>query len=104
MDAWDSAPVVARYILPLRNTRFSEARDGLFAFVAPAGIHPDAVGRPASWYVPALNKRGDAGDALADHQLVNVVRPLVGVHALEVVHVPHNAVIVHDAVRTEDIP
>ena len=45
-----------------------------------------------------LHERGNAGDALADDQLVNVVRALVGVHALEIVHVAHDAVVVHDAV------
>src|SRR5258708_23444578 len=51
----------------------------------------------------ALHKRRNPRDALTDHQLMNVVRPLVGRHALEIVHVPHDAVIVHDAVRAENI-
>src|SRR5712692_5854233 len=36
--------------------------------------------------VRSLHKGGDAGDALADHQLVNVVGTFVGGHALEIVH------------------
>src|SRR6266850_1181655 len=50
-----------------------------------------------------LNKRGDAGNSLADHELVNVVCAFVGIHALEVVYVPHDAVIVHDAVGAENV-
>src|SRR2546426_1653339 len=42
------------------------------------------------------DKCGNAGDALADHQLVDVVRALVGRNGFEVRHVAHDAVIVHD--------
>ena len=34
---------------------------------------------------------------------MNVVCSFVGVHALEIVHVPHDAVIVHDAVGAENV-
>src|SRR5882724_10530125 len=52
---------------------------------------------PGQWFSPVtshqsrllLHKRGDAGNPLADHQLVNVVRALVCEHTLEIVHVPH---------------
>src|SRR5580704_6102714 len=52
---------------------------------------------------PALHVGGDAGDALADHQLVNVVGAFVGEDAFEVVHVAHDAVIVDDAIGAEDV-
>src|SRR5437762_13559834 len=52
---------------------------------------------------PSLHERGNPRNPLADHQLMNVVRPLVGRHALEIVHVPHDAVIVHAPVCAEDI-
>src|SRR2546427_355003 len=55
---------------------------------------------PATFF---LHKCGDARDALADHQFVDVVRSLIGGNAFEVVHVPHDAVIVHDAVRAENV-
>ena len=35
---------------------------------------------------------------------MDVVRALVGVHRFEVVHVAHDAVIVHDSIRAQDIP
>src|SRR5215831_12500034 len=50
-----------------------------------------------------LDKRRDAGDALADHQLVNVVGAFVGVDAFEIVHVAHDAVIVDDDVGAENV-
>ncbi len=42
-----------------------------------------------------LNVGGDAGDFFADHQFVDVVGAFVGENAFEVVHVAHDAVIVH---------
>src|SRR5262249_26275434 len=50
------------------------------------------------------HKGGDTGDALADYQLVNIVGAFVGVDAFKIVHVPHDAVIVHDAVPAENVP
>src|SRR6266849_7367796 len=35
-------------------------------------------------YIAPLHESGNAGDPLSDHQLVNVVRALIGEHALEV--------------------
>ena len=68
----------------------------------------DSLGPAESWRVSpgtsdALNKGGDAGDALADDQAMNVVGALVGVDGFEVVHVAHDAVIVHDAVGAQDV-
>src|SRR5665213_3770405 len=42
--------------------------------------------------VPPSEICGDAGNALADYQSMNVVRALVCIDRFEVVHVPHNAV------------
>src|SRR5713226_10674986 len=59
---------------------------------------PLPYARPASVSV----KGGNAGDLLTDHQTMDVVRAFVGVHRFQVVHVAHDAVIVHDAVGPQD--
>src|SRR5882762_9174590 len=50
-----------------------------------------------------LYECGDTGYALADDELVDVVRAFVGGDAFEIVHVAHDGVIVDDAVGTENI-
>src|ERR1700737_961216 len=50
-----------------------------------------------------LHEGGDAGDALADYELVDVVGAFVGGDAFEVVHVAHDAVVVDDAVGAENV-
>src|SRR5260370_2106223 len=50
-----------------------------------------------------LDVGGDAGDFFADHQFVNVVGAFVGENAFEIVHVAHDAVVVHDAVGAENV-
>src|SRR6266436_1686547 len=50
-----------------------------------------------------LNKGGDAGDALADYELVDVVGAFVGGDAFEIVHVAHDGVVVDDAVGAENV-
>src|ERR1700730_14548541 len=46
---------------------------------------------------------GNASNALADHQAMYVMCALVSVDRFEVVHVAHDAVIVDDAVGSQDI-
>src|SRR5882762_143020 len=75
---------------------------GLLPPRSAGGFHQSPVTNHQSR--SALHKRRDPRDALTDHQLMNVVRPLVGRHAFEIIHVTHDAVIVHDAVRAENIP
>src|SRR5258706_2826622 len=50
-----------------------------------------------------LYEGGDAGDALADYELVDVVGPFVGGDAFEIVHVAHDGVVVDDAVGAENV-
>src|SRR6267154_4745787 len=50
-----------------------------------------------------LHKGGDAGYALADYELVDVVRAFVSGDAFEIVHVAHDGVIIDDAIRAEDV-
>src|SRR5882757_782702 len=50
-----------------------------------------------------LYEGGDAGYALADYELVDVVRPFVGGDAFEIVHVAHDGVIVDDPVGPENV-
>src|ERR1700731_1207988 len=50
-----------------------------------------------------LHEGGDAGDALADYELVNVVGTFVSGDAFEVVHVAHDAVVVDDTVGAENV-
>src|ERR1700722_11800170 len=50
-----------------------------------------------------LTECGDAGDALADDQLMNVVGAFVGRYAFEIVHVAHDGVVVDDAVGAENV-
>src|SRR6267143_5104603 len=50
-----------------------------------------------------LYEGGDAGYALADDELVDVVRAFVGGDAFEIVHVAHDGVIVDEAVGAENI-
>src|SRR5258708_2015104 len=50
-----------------------------------------------------LDECGDAGYALADYELVDVVRAFVGGDALEIVHVAHDGVIVDDVVGAENV-
>ena len=38
---------------------------------------------------------------LPDHQRVNVIRPFVRLHRLQVAHVPHDRILVHDPVRSQ---
>src|ERR1035438_6540850 len=47
-------------------------------------------------------ERVNPRDALADDQRVYVVRALVGLHRLQVHHVPHDGVVVRHAIRTEN--
>src|ERR1700674_4875205 len=87
-SARTSPHVRAPYNLPLQDTRFHGSKDWFYQW----------------WYGHSpvlfdLHKRGDAGDALPNHQLVNVVCAFVGEHTFEVVHVPHDALIVPEAVR-----
>src|SRR5690606_38934629 len=44
---------------------------------------------------------GEAGQVLAEHERVDIVRPLVGVDGLEVRHVAHGLVLDEDAVGAE---
>src|SRR4029077_9275790 len=46
---------------------------------------------------------GNPCNALADHQAMNVMGALISVDRLEVVHVPHDAVIVDDAVGAQNV-
>src|SRR5688500_18004470 len=48
-----------------------------------------------------LFERIESGDGLPEDERVHVVRPLVSVHALEVRHVAHRAVLGENAVRAE---
>src|SRR5882762_1525295 len=50
-----------------------------------------------------LYEGGDAGYALADYELVDVVCAFIGGDAFEIVHVAHDGVIVDDAVGAENI-
>src|SRR5712671_5711198 len=50
-----------------------------------------------------LHEGGDAGYALADYELVDVVGAFVGGDAFEIVHVAHDRVIVDDAVGAENV-
>src|ERR1700736_878001 len=50
-----------------------------------------------------LHEGGDAGDALADYELVDVVGAFIGEDAFEVVHVAHDRVIVDDAVGAKNV-
>src|SRR5579859_3999047 len=86
------SPVGARYIVHLQHTRFARQRDWL------AGVGQTSVCHPSH-----SHKCGNSRDLLPDNQLVNVVCPFVGINAFEVVHVPHDAVIVDDAVRAKNI-
>src|ERR1700740_2506953 len=53
---------------------------------------------------PADSKvRRNSRNALADDQAMNVVRALVGVDRFEVVHVAHDAVVVNDAVGSQNV-
>src|SRR2546428_7339611 len=49
-------------------------------------------------------ERVQAGDGLAQNQGVDLVRSLVGVHRLEVVHVPDHRVLERDPVGSQDRP
>src|SRR5437879_64974 len=53
---------------------------------------------------PELAERTDPRDLLPQDQRVNVVRPLVGVHRLEVRQVPHRLILGQDAVGAEQSP
>src|SRR5712671_6148116 len=50
-----------------------------------------------------LHEGGDAGDAFAYYELVDVVGAFVGGDAFEIVHVAHDGVIVDDAVGAENV-
>src|SRR5712671_6171824 len=50
-----------------------------------------------------LHECGDAGYALADYELMDVVGAFVGGDAFEIVHVAHDGVIVDDAVGAENV-
>src|SRR6267378_6262299 len=50
-----------------------------------------------------LHKGGDAGYALADDELVDVVGAFIGGDAFEIVHVAHDGVIVDDPVGPENV-
>src|SRR5712671_30414 len=50
-----------------------------------------------------LYEGGDAGYALADYELVDVVGAFVGGDAFEIVHVAHDGIIVDDAVGAENV-
>src|SRR6185437_4368785 len=86
------SPVGARYTVPLQHTRFNDSRVWL------AG-----VGQALARLRLHSHKCGNARDLLPDDQLVDVVCSFVGINTFEVVHVPHDAVIVDDAVRAKNI-
>src|SRR3972149_2385589 len=46
---------------------------------------------------------GNARDPLTDDQTVDVVRAFVRVDGFEVVHVAHDAVVVHDTIGAQDV-
>src|SRR5260370_8082870 len=50
-----------------------------------------------------LNKGGDAGDALADYELVDVVGPFVGGDAFEIVLFAHHGLVCDEAVGAENV-
>src|SRR6266403_812953 len=54
-------------------------------------------------YKEQLYEGGDAGYALADYELVDVVGAFVSGDAFEIVHVAHDGVIVDDAVGAENV-
>src|SRR3970282_2062226 len=50
-----------------------------------------------------LEVGGNARDPLTDDQTVDVVRAFVRVDGFEVVHVAHDAVVVHDTIGAQDV-
>src|SRR5882762_5920592 len=72
-----------------------------------SGEHSLQDSRPAvqvaSFAKRGLDVGGDAGDFFPDHQFVDVVGAFIGVHAFQIVHVAHDAVIVDDAVSAENV-
>jgi hypothetical protein len=56
-----------------------------------------------SWTeISVLPESLHARESAADDERVNLVRPLVGQHGLEVVHVPDDGVLERDAARSHD--
>src|SRR5690242_5714055 len=47
--------------------------------------------------------RRNAGNAFSNDQAMDVMRALVGVNGFEVVHMPHDAVIVYDSVGAQNV-
>mmetsp|Transcript_19535 Transcript_19535/g.28172 ORF Transcript_19535/g.28172 Transcript_19535/m.28172 type:complete len:354 (+) Transcript_19535:133-1194(+) len=52
----------------------------------------------------ARNERGDSCDGPAQDQGMNIMCPLVGVHRLQVHHVPDDVVLVRNAVPSQHVP
>jgi len=66
------------------------------------GVHLDSV----FWALdrePTSFICGNAGDALADHQRVDVIGTFIGLDGFEVAHVAHERLLVRDSVRAEKI-
>src|SRR5216684_3388675 len=109
ISRWGAAvPACRRRAGPLQDTGFGGGDAG-FGDALFNSLSPPAAGRHAALLQRSvtqrgrLNEGGDAGDALADDQLVDVVGAFVGEDALEVVHVAHDAVIVDDAVGAQNV-
>src|SRR5260370_26284788 len=88
----------------LQDTGFRGGGDAGFGDALFNSLSPPAAGRHAAPLQRSvtqrgrLNEGGDAGDALTDDELVDIVGAFVGEDAFEVVHVTHDAVILNDTV------
>src|SRR4051794_36562588 len=67
------------------------------------GVWPEFVGRRGPTGGALRAKSRDAGNRLAEHELVDVVRALVGRDALEIAHVPEALVLVENAHAPENV-
>ena len=72
-------------------------------FVNPLEINGKNVFRGYAMF-PSVGKGGNASDAAAKDESVDVMSALVRVHRLQVHHVPDHVVLVADAVAAEHVP
>jgi hypothetical protein len=84
---------------PRGAREFAEARAGGLTVRA----HNERAPRNDTLEKLYLGEGGEAGDALADDEAMNVVSAFVGGDRLQVVHVTHNAVIIDDAIGAENV-
>src|SRR3977135_3726628 len=55
-------------------------------------------------FIRASLVSGDPGYTLPDHQGVNMVGSFVGLHRLQIAHMTHDRILVHDPVGPQQIP